>query len=87
MADTRKITIEILSSESGSNDSKKGDKSFDIDNNNVGKTINKIIRPLESSEAATIGKTVILNQAYQQAKQLLTQSIDLICFSLKVSGR
>jgi hypothetical protein len=75
MADTRKITIEILNSESGSNDSEKSGNIGADDN--IGKTINKIMHPIKSAENVTIGKTVILNQAYQQAKQMLTQTIDL----------
>ena len=75
MADTRKITIEILGDESSSSSDSQNKK--EDTETKIGTTINKIMHPIKSAETATIGKTVILNQAYQQAKQMLTQTIDL----------
>lgn len=76
MADTRKITIEILNSDEGGSNFDKGENTS-THSDNIDKTINKIMHPIKSAETITIGKTVILNQAYQQAKQMLAQTIDL----------
>lgn len=76
MADTRKITIEILNVENGNGGESEKSGNIGADDN-VGKTINKIMHPIKYTESVTIGKTVILNQAYQHAKQMLSQTIDL----------
>lgn len=65
MADTRKITIEILSG-----DGKKTKKSSKKDETNeeLSETINKILHPIQTLEAATIAKVFFANQVYQQVK-------------------
>lgn len=70
MADTRKITIEILS-DSYDN--------LNVENNkqSVENTIQKIMKPMAKEQTNVNAKTIILNQSYQHAKQLLSQSIEL----------
>lgn len=79
MADTRKITIEILDGNaSGDSQKNKSKEKTRIDNQReLNKFINRTIYPLKDDDGISIGKTVILNQAYQQAKQMLNQTIDL----------
>ena len=72
MEDNRKITIEILS---GSGSSSVSSKKEEVDEE-YSNTIKQILHPIKSVEASTIGKSVIINQAYQNAKQLASQSIN-----------
>lgn len=71
MADNRKITIEILSSE-GDSSQKKEQKP----ENDVKKAINKIMHPIKNSSLGDKASFVIINQAFQQAKQMLVQGAD-----------
>lgn len=76
MADYRKITIEILGgSESSKNDSFKKGISEDA-SENLSKTVEKIFHPVKTLEAATVGKSVIANQFYQQIKANFWTGID-----------
>lgn len=68
MADTRKIVIEI---QGGSSSDKTENSS-----KNLSDELNKIFHPIKSIEKATVGKNVFLNQAYQQAKNLIIQTVE-----------
>lgn len=71
MAETRKITIEILDSESTGEEKHKKEPD---PNKQMAKTINKVIHPLNTAQNAVIAKVAILGYGLQQAKQLTTQA-------------
>lgn len=72
MADTRKITIEILSGDNVSTKSKKEKKP----ENEIKKAIDKKLHPIKNSKFAETSAYIVLNQAWQQTKQRLTQAAD-----------
>lgn len=74
MAETRKITIEILNNSgnsTGNNQTKKQNNDEDD-----GIDLNKLLHPIRTLEKATVGKNVFINQAYQQAKQITLQTVN-----------
>lgn len=73
MADTRKITIEILSGDSQTSEKKSKKKDA---NDELSKTINKIFHPIQSIEAGTIAKFALANQIYQQVKANFWTAVD-----------
>ena len=66
MAETRTIRIEIVA-ETQKEPTEKKEKKDD--------TLNKLLHPIKTLEKATVGKNVFINQAYQQAKQLISQTL------------
>ena len=74
MAETRKITIEIVTTE------KKEESSTPTQNveetKESGFNLRKLLHPIKNLEKATVGKNVFLNQAYQQAKQMIVKTFN-----------
>lgn len=71
MADSRKITIEILSTD---DDGKE--KKTKSPEDNVKKTINKIFHPLKNTEDQILAKHLIASYALQNAKKIIIQTTD-----------
>lgn len=63
----KKITIEIVSS------SKTNKKTGVKDDNN---DLDYVLHPVKATEKALFGKHVLVNQAYNQAKKILVQTVD-----------
>lgn len=75
MADTRKITIEIKSENNSTpNNQAKNEKSSD---GSLTKTLETLLHPIQSIEKATLGKNVLVYQAYNQAKSQVATSIEI----------
>lgn len=66
MADTRKIVIEIQGGSSSSDGKSKEERESSL--------TSKLLHPIKSIEKATVGKNVLLNQAYQNTKSLVIQT-------------
>ena len=66
MADTRKIVIEIQSGSSSSDGKSNEERESSL--------TSKLLHPIKSIEKATVGKHVLLNQAYQNTKSLVIQT-------------
>lgn len=69
MAEARKIIIEIMDSDGKT---KEGNKKNDTD-----KALEKMLHPIKTLEKSTLGKNVLVNQAYQQIKASTSQTINL----------
>lgn len=74
MADTRKVTVEVIG---GTAVSKKAEedknpyKEFSTD-------LNKMLHPVKTAETAIVGKSVLAGQSVQLAKQTLIQTADYL---------
>lgn len=71
MADNRKITIEILSSEGDSSQTKEQKPE-----NDVKKALNKIMHPLKNSSLSDKASFVVVVYALEQARKMLVQGAD-----------
>lgn len=86
MAEERKIIIEIMGSGSQKKKEKTEEELEAEANKQMQNALDKIFHPLSTLETATVGKNVIVNQAYQQAKQQVIRAADFYhsrYFSLK----
>lgn len=75
MADARKITIEIIgkTSDTGNN---QAEKTTDP-NGQLKKDLTALMHPIKTLESQTLGKSVLINQAYQQAKKAVVSAVDM----------
>lgn len=69
MADSRKITIEILGGDGQQNSSGAEGK--------LEQTVGKIINPMKNKGLSQNAQTILLNQAFEQVKKLTIQAADL----------
>lgn len=74
MADTRTITINIVSKSGGipSDNQAKNEKDT---NGELKKTLETLLHPIQSAEKSLLGKNALVYQAYNQAKSLVSVSI------------
>ena len=74
MADTRKVTIEIIgkSTDTGNN---QAEKPVDA-NGQLNKDLTALMHPIKTLESKLLGKSVLINQAYQQAKNSIINAVD-----------
>ena len=83
-ADTKKITIEIVG---GGAETGEGTAQGQEDSgSNLKDSLSKLLHPISTIENSVLGKTVILNQAYQSVKQTTLNALDMSInryFSLK----
>lgn len=75
MADIRKVTIEIVS-KSGGGGNNQAKKPVD-ENGQLKKELETLLHPIKTAEEKILGKNVLVNQAYQNAKNAIIKSIDL----------
>lgn len=73
MAETRKITIEILNTQVEKKDEEASNQQ-EV-NDNKGK-LQKLLHPIKTVEKAIFGKNVFLNQAYQKSKELVVKTLN-----------
>ena len=77
MAETRKITIEIVNINREEASAKKTENN--VENNGSSSFLNKMLHPIKTVDKALSkkieAKSVFLNQAYQQAKNLAVQTV------------
>lgn len=66
MAETRKITVEIITTPK----EKKEKKDFETSN------LSELLHPAKSLEKELLGKNVFINQAYNQAKSLIMNTVN-----------
>ena len=69
-AETRKITIEILTGNQTTTSEPKKTTEKEKD-----EFLNKLLHPVKTLEKATLGKNVFINQVYSQSKQLISQTL------------
>ena len=74
MAETRKITIEIVgkTTDTGNN---QAEKPVD-ENGQLKKNLTYLLHPIKTLEAQTLGKSVLINQAYQSAKNSIINAVE-----------
>lgn len=73
MADQKEIVIDIRSSQPSATGQSV---SKDEETSSFSKDLSKLLHPIRTLETETVGKNIILNQAYQNAKQNVKQMID-----------
>lgn len=73
MADQKEIVIDIRSSQPSATGQSVGK---DEEASSFSKDLSELLHPIRTLETETIGKNIILNQAYQNAKQNVKQMID-----------
>lgn len=74
MADTRKITIDIISktTSAGNNQAEKATEST----GEVKSDLTTLLHPIKTAESNTLGKNILVYQAYQQAKKAIVTSVN-----------
>lgn len=69
MADERKIVIELKTTGISEDTSKTSDTGNGKTNDELKNVINTLMHPIRTAEKNTVGRNILANQAYQNAKQ------------------